>query len=121
MTQQSNPPQGDLAHYGVKGMRWGVRKARTGLIETKTKRLDRVASGTGTFRQKAVTAAGLSAQEIGRAGGFRKGTLKRAAANKSSDLKAQSERLASGKAKASDILKAYGTVTLTDIARSTRD
>jgi hypothetical protein len=26
MTQQ-NPPQGDLAHFGVKGMRWGVRKS----------------------------------------------------------------------------------------------
>lgn len=26
MTQQ-NPPRGDLTHYGVKGMHWGVRKA----------------------------------------------------------------------------------------------
>ena len=30
MTQQSNPPRGDLAHYGVKGMHWGVRKGDSG-------------------------------------------------------------------------------------------
>jgi len=27
MTQQTNPPEGDLVHYGVKGMHWGVRKS----------------------------------------------------------------------------------------------
>ena len=27
---QENPSSGELAHYGVKGMKWGVRKARTG-------------------------------------------------------------------------------------------
>lgn len=26
MTQQSNPPRYDLAHHGIKGMHWGVRK-----------------------------------------------------------------------------------------------
>ena len=31
MTQQSNSPRGDITHYGVKGMHWGVRKAKSEL------------------------------------------------------------------------------------------
>lgn len=30
MTQQKNPPRGDLTHHGVKGMHWGVRKGDSG-------------------------------------------------------------------------------------------
>lgn len=106
----------ELIHYGVKGMKWGVRKARTGLIETKTKRLDRVASGQGSLRDLGVTALGMSNYQIARAGGFKK-----AAARKSENLKGQHERLATGKAKVTDVLKAYGTVSTLDLARALRD
>lgn len=105
-----------LEHYGVKGMRWGVRKARTGLIEGKTKRLDRVASGQGSLRDVGVTALGMSAYQVARAGGFKK-----AADRKSTSLKGQHERLATGQAKVTDVLKAYGTVSALDLARALKD
>jgi ribosomal protein S18 acetylase RimI-like enzyme len=36
-----NAKHGELAHYGVKGMKWGVRKARPGGVSRKTDRMAR--------------------------------------------------------------------------------
>lgn len=113
---QEKPSLEDLAHYGVPGMKWGHRKARTGLIDKKTARLDRVASGKGSVLDKAKTLSGASAHRLITSRG-----LKNEAARKSADLKEQKQRLATGHAKIADILKAYGTVSVVDLARSTRD
>jgi len=103
----------ELQHYGVKGMKWGVRKARTGDINVRATRLERVAKGKGTVADKLVTFAGSSARNIKRSGGFRQEAARRA-----QNLRAQEERLATGKAKVTDILKAYGTVSSGSLIRS---
>lgn len=112
MTQQ-NPPGDDLAHYGVKGMRWGVRKARTGDLNAKASRHERVAAGKGSLRDKAVTLGGSSLYNLARSGG-----LKNEAARRARNERAQIERLSTGKAKATDILRAYGTVSVYSLVGS---
>jgi hypothetical protein len=110
------PSLEDLAHHGVKGMHWGVRKARTGNIDKETARLDRVAGGGGSVRDKALALNRAKLTKV-----VRKGGLRSEAARNSADLKAQRARLVAGKATMGDLLKAYGSVSLIDIARSTRD
>lgn len=98
----------ELTHYGVKGMKWGVRKARTGRLNVRASRLERVASGKGSFRDKAVTVGGTSAYRAVKA----RGSLKKEAARRAENLRGQEKRLATGKAKTMDLLKAYGTTTV---------
>lgn len=51
-----------LEHYGVKGMRWGVRKKETGQnfvtrgIQKRVDRTQKIADGTATKRDKVVSA-----------------------------------------------------------------
>lgn len=108
---------GELTHYGVKGMRWGVRKARTGDIAVQRTVLNRVASGDGSRRDK-LNALGLS-------GGLIKvrktGGLEKAAAKTSAELQAESDRLSSGKATTKDVLNAYGSVSLLSVLKSIKD
>jgi len=111
VTQQKNPPQGDLTHYGVKGMRWGVKKARTGQLNGRAARNERVASGKSSLMDKAVTLGGSSAIRLATSGG-----LKKEAARRARDKRAQIERLSTGKAKVTDILRAYGTVSTLELA-----
>lgn len=113
---EKKPSLEDLAHHGVKGMHWGVRKARTGNIDRETSRLDRVAKGGGSVRDKVVALNSAKLTKVVRRGGLRS-----EAARNSKDLKAQRERLATGKATMKDVLKAYGSVSVVDVIRSTRD
>src|SRR5687768_6068812 len=101
----------ELKHYGVKGMKWGVRKARTGDLNLRAARLERVADGTATKMEKFATAMNSTAANLVRSGG-----LKNEAARRAKKLRDQEKRLATGKAKTSDILKAYGTVSLSSLA-----
>ena len=39
MTQPSNPPRDDFAHYGVKGMHWGQRKAASSVGATPVRKI----------------------------------------------------------------------------------
>jgi hypothetical protein len=110
MTQQTTPP-GELVHYGVKGMKWGVRKARTGDLNTRASRLERVASGKGSLADKVVSLGGSSLHNLAVQRG-----LKNEAARRAANYRGQIERLSTGKAKVSDILKAYGTVSLASLA-----
>lgn len=102
-----------LEHYGVKGMHWGVRKARTGDLNKRASRNERVASGNASVVDHIITFNGSSARNLKKSGGYKKEAARRAA-----NKRAEIERLATGKAKALDILKAYGTVTSTSLARS---
>lgn len=113
---EEKPSLEDLAHYGVKGMHWGVQKARTGDVARETAVLDRVASGKGSALDKVHALAGSSALRLVKSGG-----LKNESARRSESLKAHSERLATGHAKVSDILAAYGTVSLLSLVRSVKD
>lgn len=113
---EEKPSLEDLSHHGVKGMHWGVKKARTGNIDKATKVLDRVAGGHGSKLDKVRVAGSSSVGNLIKSGG-----VKKEAARQSADLKAQRARLVAGKATMGDMLKAYGSVSLLDIARSTRD
>uniref|UniRef100_A0AAU7GX65 Uncharacterized protein n=1 Tax=Streptomyces phage Scarif TaxID=3158858 RepID=A0AAU7GX65_9CAUD len=103
----------ELIHYGVKGMKWGVRKARTGQLDARASRNERVAAGKGSLVDKAVTLGGSSALRLGMSGG-----LKNEAARRAKNKRAEIKRLATGKAKVTDILKAYGTVSAADLGRA---
>ncbi len=97
-----------LVHYGVKGMKWGVRKAYTGRLNVRASRAERVASGKGTLRDKAVTLGGMTPYGAIKS----RGSLKKDAARRAKNLRAQEKRLATGKAKTADLLKAYGTFAI---------
>jgi len=114
--RDEKPDLANLSHHGVKGMHWGVRKARTGNIDQETARLDRVANGGGSIRDKALA---LNRSKIPKL--VRRGGLQSEAARNSADLKRQRERLATGNATMSDLLKAYGSVSLVDIIKSRHD
>lgn len=109
------PSLDELAHYGVKGMRWGMRKARTGQIDAQTRVLDKVASGTANRREKLAVASTSSVYALTRRG------LAGEAARRSTDLKAQKDRLAKGEATVRDILLTYHNVTLIDLIRARKD
>lgn len=113
MTQQ-NPPRGDLTHYGVKGMKWGVKKARTGNLDRHATKLERVAAGTGGKRDKVYASLYTPVK------GLVKNGLKGGAAAEAAKSRAEIERLSKGKSTAGDILRAYGSVTLTQIIGSAR-
>lgn len=100
----------DLKHYGVKGMKWGVRKARTGDLHVRAKRNERVAAGKGSFVDKAVTLGGSSVGNLVVNRG-----LKGEAARRAADKRGQIERLSTGKAKASDVLRAYGGLSVSSL------
>jgi hypothetical protein len=114
MTQQNNPPRDDLAHYGVKGMRWGVKKARTGDLNSHAKVLERVATGTGGKRDKLYAATRTPIKGLVKKG------LKGGAAAEAAKSRAEIKRLATGKATAGDLLRAYGSMTLISLGRATR-
>jgi hypothetical protein len=103
----------DLKHYGVKGMKWGVRKARTAQLDARASRNERVASGKGSLVDKAITLGGSSTARLVTSGG-----LKKEAARRAADKRAQIERLGTGKAKVTDVLRAYGTVSVMDLAKA---
>lgn len=104
-------PEEFLAHYGVKGMKWGVRKARTGDLGTSAARLKRYASGeskkAGGLRRLVDTAEAVG-QYSGR--DLIKGRgLHEAAKIRGKAMEKERNRLANGKATRSDILRAYGS------------
>lgn len=100
----------ELIHYGVKGMKWGVRKAHTGTLNKGASRLERVASGKGSLRDK-IGAAGTSSVY-----GLAKRGLKGNSAFRAEKLRAEEKRLATGKAKVRDVLRAYGSANLVTLA-----
>jgi hypothetical protein len=102
----------ELVHYGVKGMKWGVRKQRTGRLNVRASRLERVAAGKGSFRDKATTVAGTSVYGAVKS----RGSLRDEAARRAKNLRGQERRLATGKAKATDLLKAYGSTTVAGLS-----
>jgi hypothetical protein len=111
---QRNPSPGELAHYGVKGMKWGVKKARTGDLRKGTILLDKVAAGKGTPLENMAVIQSSRWKDLSiKNGGFRGG-----AARRSAELKAEHDRIANGKATTKDMLRAYGGVSIFSIAAS---
>ena len=101
----------ELTHYGVKGMKWGVRKARTGDLHRKASFQEMIAKGEGTKLQKTVATLNTPFRKL-----LVKDGVRQHADDLAKNFRGQERRLATGKAKASDVLKAYGTVSISSLA-----
>lgn len=113
MTYEDKPSMDELLHYGVKGQRWGVRNVHLEKVKKATDKLDRVASGTASRREKFSVASRTSLVDLATKGG-----LKGASANNSQILKDHAERLDKGEAKVRDLLALYGSVSVADLVKA---
>lgn len=118
VNDSDKPSLDELAHYGVKGMKWGTRRGITDVHLNKvnkiTTRLDKVADGTATRRQKIGTALYTPIPQLVTSG------LKGSAKENSEFLKGHASRVANGEKNARDFLMLYGSVSLTDLAKASR-
>lgn len=78
-----NPEDYELVHYGVKGMKWGVRK------EERLQRASRVAGGTASRGEKLREFSRTSGHEFARAGG----SMKRVYENRANKLAKQKSKV----------------------------
>lgn len=105
----------ELVHHGVKGMKWGVRKAYTERRTKESESFRRYGDKTGTGKDKArvyLGKHGLSAAEIALAGGAKNAALKRA-----DKIDAHVARINNGQAHVLDKLHMYGNVRVSDLAK----
>ena len=104
----------ELTHHGVKGMRWGVKGVHAAKINKATARLDRVANGTATRREKLSVASRTPISQLAWHG------LKNQAALDSKTLKEHLARVESGNMKIRDGLLVYGSLGVGDLIKATR-
>ncbi len=113
MIHDDKPSLEDLMHYGVKGQRWGVRNVHLEKVKKATDKLDRVASGTASTREKLSVAARTSLLDLATQGG-----LKGASAKNSQILKDHAARVEAGKSTIRDGLLVYGGVSARDLVKA---
>ena len=104
----------ELRHYGVKGMKWGVRKNRGGTSTSRSRFKSDYESPKGDRKRKVYTKQGyqLTDKELNR-------RIKRLSKEKQyQDLQREvnSTRMSSGRKAVSKALSSVGTVALTSIA-----
>lgn len=104
----------ELRHYGVKGMKWGVRKNRGGTSSSRSRFKSDYESSKGDRKRKVYTKQGyqLTDKELNR-------RIKRLNKEKQyQDLQREvnSTRMSSGQKAVSKALSGVGTVALTSIA-----
>lgn len=95
-----------LAHFGVKGMKWGVRR------EKHLNSIKRTAEGYGSFKDKFVAVNSVSAIDLVRGKGFQ-GALRM----KISELEDRKARTAEGKRIAGDLLSDLGLVGYANLGK----
>jgi hypothetical protein len=119
MMGQEKPSLEELAHHGVKGMKWGKRRGLTDVHNEKvTKSIainNRVASGKGSFGDKfkvaqTTTLVGLAANK----------GLKGVAAKNERILKEHKARIENGQRKIRDGLAIYGGASVGDLIKASR-
>ena len=99
-----------LAHYGKKGMKWGVRN--TAKVQKRVDRIRRVASGTASKSDRRKAALlDVAAIDLIRGKGLRTGAQKTLDRNE-----ATKKKIVGGKRKAYDILSPLNGVTMRDLS-----
>ena len=98
----SNETEDFLAHYGVKGMKWGVRRTQRQLdnLRYQSDSLKRVSKGKGKLQDKAVAANTLSLLNVAAGRG-----VKGAAANRAKKIDAQIAKIEAKAARKSEKAK----------------
>lgn len=99
-----------LAHYGTKGMRWGVRK------QQQLAKATRIAEGTANRRQKVGYALTTPVARLVAGGG----NLKKIAKREQNKLEEQKRRIDLGKSTVADKLDIIGQTTIIDVVRAAR-
>jgi len=114
------PSLEDLAHHGVKGMKWGVRTgglrgrvrgAADDQFQRRITTANAVATGTAKKRDVVRTVA-FTGSHV---------TNKKLAARRVQVLQERQARVAKGEAKVGDILSVIGHTSVADLAVSRRD
>lgn len=96
-----------LAHFGVKGMKWGVRKQK------QLDHFNRIAAGKGSIGDTLKLSASATIPELI----ANKGSLKRIAAGRALVLEAQKKRIQSGKATKLDVMDRALNTPVIDLIR----
>lgn len=85
-----------LEHHGVKGMKWGVRRAAR--TETRISRLERVGAGKGSTGDKIKTVSTATGFSLAR----KHGSVQKEAASRATVLRARQARIANNTASRAD-------------------
>lgn len=102
----------ELAHVGVKGMKWGVRKAYVTRLSKGAASLDKVASGKASAGRKGLVAYNSSAKDLIRGRG-----VSGAAALQRDRLQQHIDRVSEGRSTAKDVIIMFGAVSMSDIVK----
>jgi hypothetical protein len=111
--KEFDTPEAALEHFGVKGMKWGVRKGYTSRISNKAAAARRVSEGKASVVDKVRIHGTTSSADFIKGGGFKGGARVRADRDE-----AHVQRINEGKATTLDLIKLYGGARITDIRTS---
>jgi hypothetical protein len=103
---------GELVHHGVKGQRWGVRRAYLNRVSRTAARNRRVGEGSGSAKDKFQTHLTTSNYRLSKSRSYKKAALDRA-----TSAEDHVRRIENGQTTVRDVLRYTGGVRITDIVR----
>jgi len=116
MRDLNQTPEEFLAHFGVRGMKWGVRKKYNERQQKIVNRDKRVAEGKGSTLDKVKAIGGSSVAELVANRGL-KNTAKKHAEKRQDHL----DRINNGEAKTRDLVRLYAGVSAVELLNAGRD